>query len=217
MEEIIITGEKRASREILKELVENRLENKILFIRTKSIFSVNLGKIREDILNNFPQITEVEIGRGFPDTLNILVVERLEVAHWCQGEQCLLLDNEGVIFGDFLTEKDLIKIIDERDLGTFLLGEKVIEKEDLSKILTIRDKLKSDFKLSLEEFILDEEKLTVLAEDNWKIYFNLQGNTDWQLTKLNAVLEEKIPPEKRNDLEYIELRFGNFAPYKYKD
>jgi len=139
------------------------------------------------------------------------------VAHWCQGEQCLLLDNEGVIFGDFLTEKDLIKIIDERDLGTFLLGEKVIEKEDLSKILTIRDKLKSDFKLSLEEFILDEEKLTVLAEDNWKIYFNLQGNTDWQLTKLNAVLEEKIPPEKRNDLEYIELRFGNFAPYKYKD
>jgi len=217
LEEIVITGEKRASTEILKELVENRLENKILFIRTKSIFSVNLGKIREDILNNFPQIAEVEISRGFPDVLNILVVERLEVAYWCQGEQCLLLDNEGVIFGDFSTEKDLIKIMDERDLGTFLLGEKVIEKEDLSKILTIRDKIKSDFKILLEEFILDEEKLTVLVEDNWEIYFDLEGDVDWQLTKLNAVLEEKIPKDRRGDLEYIELRFGNFAPYKYKD
>jgi len=30
-------------------------------------------------------------------------------------------------------------------------------------------------------------------------------------------LEEKIPPESRKDLEYIELRFGNLAPFKYKD
>ena len=89
--------------------------------------------------------------------------------------------------------------------------------KNLSKILTIRDKIKSDFKILLEEFILDEEKLTVLVEDNWEIYFDLEGDVDWQLTKLNAVLEEKIPKDRRGDLEYIELRFGNFAPYKYKD
>jgi len=54
----------------------------------------------------------------------------------------------------------------------------------------------------------------------WEIYFNLQKDQkdiDWQLVKLRAVLEEKIPSENRKDLEYIELRFGNFAPYKYKD
>ncbi len=217
VKKVILSGEKRASTENLKELVENKLENKVLFIRTKSIFAVNLGEIRRDILNNFPQIAQVEISRGLPDALNILVVERLEVADWCWEEKCFLLDNQGIIFGDFSTEKDLIKIRDERDFGGFLLGEQVIEKEDLSKILTIQDQLKSDFKISLKEFLLDEEKLTVLVEDSWEIYFNLQSDIDWQLTKLKAVLEEKIPPEKRKDLEYIELRFGNFAPYKYKD
>jgi len=34
---------------------------------------------------------------------------------------------------------------------------------------------------------------------------------------LRAVLEEEILPEKRKNLEYIELRFGNLAPYKYKE
>ena len=142
IKEITITGEKRASGEIIKELAENRLESKVLFIRTKSIFSVNLGKIREDILNNFPQIAKVEISRGFPGRLDILVTEREEVSYWCQAEQCFLLDKEGVIFGDFSTGKDLTKIMDERDFGTFLLGEKVIEKEDLFEILTIQNKLK---------------------------------------------------------------------------
>ena len=64
--------------------------------------------------------------------------------------------------------------------------------------------------------IVSDEKLTGLTTEDWEVYFNLQKDIEWQLTKLRAVLEEKIPPEKRKDLEYIELRFGNFAPFKYK-
>jgi len=37
------------------------------------------------------------------------------------------------------------------------------------------------------------------------------------LTKLKLLLDEKIPIRKRGDLEWIELRFGNFANPKYKD
>ncbi len=38
--------------------------------------------------------------------------------------------------------------------------------------------------------------------------FDLKNSIDWQMTKLNLVLEKEIPPEKRGDLEYIDLRFG---------
>jgi len=71
--------------------------------------------------------------------------------------------------------------------------------------------------ISVKEFIISSEgKFTALAEDGWEIYFDLAGDVQWQLTKLRAVLSEKIPLEKREDLGYIELRFGNFAPFKYK-
>ncbi|GAH87923.1 unnamed protein product, partial [marine sediment metagenome] len=98
VEKIIVTGEQKVAKENLKLLVENKLENKILFFKTKSIFLVNLNEIKKNILNNFPQIAEVEISRGFPDTLNIIVVERFGLTVWCQAEQCFLVDNEGVIF-----------------------------------------------------------------------------------------------------------------------
>jgi cell division septal protein FtsQ len=205
VKEIIITGENGVSK---KEI--------ITFIPKKNIFLTDLGKIKEDILNNFPQIAEVEIKRGFPDTLNILVVERLGLAVWCQVDKCFLLDNEGIIFETALPETDLIKIIDEQN-KVFTLGERVIEKEDLSKILDIETKLKSELRIPIKEFIITEEKLTVKTAENWEIYLNLKSDIEWQMTKLEVVLEEKIPPEKRENLEYIELRFGNLAPYKYKD
>ena len=126
IERVIISGEERAPRDNLEEMVENRLNNKVLFFNTKSIFSINLGEIKTNILDNFPQIVDVRIKQEFPDSLNIFVVERVEVADWCQEEQCFLLDEEGIIFGDFSTEKDLIKIIDRRDMGSFIFGEKVM-------------------------------------------------------------------------------------------
>lgn len=219
VEKIIITGEKKVSTEELKLLIENKLENKILFLSTKSTFVLNLVKLEGEILNKFPQIAEVEIKRGLPDSLNVVVVERLGLAVWCQGEKYFLIDNEGVIFEEISGETGLIKIINRQNGASLILGEQVMEKEKLTQIVSqINPELKEDLKIPIEEFlIVSEDKLTVLITEGWEIYFNLQGDIEWQLTKLGAVLEEKIPPEKRKDLEYIELRFGNFASFKYKD
>ncbi len=215
VEKIIVTGEKKVSNEALKLLIEEKLENKILFFKTKSIFLVNLNETRKDILNQFPQIAEVEIHRGFPDALNIVVVERLGIATWCVVDKCFLTDENGIVFEEGEGE-NLSRINDSRKTTLPTLGEKIIEKENLSKILEINSKL-SDFKIPIKEFmIVSDEKLTGLTTEDWEVYFNLQKDIEWQLTKLRAVLEEKIPPEKRKDLEYIELRFGNFAPFKYK-
>ncbi len=206
IKKIIVTGEEKVSKEDIK-----------VFIPSKSIFLIDKGLVRENILNTFPQIAEVEIGQGLPDTLNILVVERLGIANWCQSERCFLVDREGIIFEETISEMELIKIVDKQNKGVFNLGEKVIEKEQLSQILEMEPELKG-LEVSVEEFIISsEDKLTATIGEGWEIYFNLQGNIEWQLTKLRAVLEEKIPSEKRENLEYIELRFGNFAPYKYKD
>ncbi len=60
------------------------------------------------------------------------------------------------------------------------------------------------------------EKLTALTQGGWELYFNPRGDIKWQLTKLKVLLDEKIPPEKRKDLQWIELRFGNFANPKYR-
>ncbi|MBZ9578656.1 FtsQ-type POTRA domain-containing protein [Patescibacteria group bacterium] len=214
---IIISGNESVSKEGIVAVVEYNLEKKNLFFPTKSVFLVNLDKIKKDILNSFPQIAEIEIGRGFPDVLNIIVIERLRLATWCQKDNCFLLDNEGVIFKETHLEGDLIEIIDTQKIDSVVvLGEKVIEKDYLEKILKIQKNLSEELRIGVEEFVIFNERLNVKTSDGWEIYFDPKEDLNWQITKLSLVLEEKIPPENRKDLEYIELRFGDLASFRYK-
>lgn len=218
VEEIIVSGEERVSKDEIESIVEKKLEKKILFFPTKSIFLVNLNQIKEDILGSFPQIAEIEIGRGFPDALNIIAIERLAIATFCQKEKCSLLDNEGIIFEETKITGDLTKIRDGQEIdSTFVLGEKVIEKDYLEKILKIQENLSEELEIRTEEFIVFSERLNVKTTEGWEIYFDPKGDLNWQITKLSLVLKEKIPPENRKDLEYIELRFGDLAPFRYRD
>ena len=199
-----------------KEVSEERI---ISLFPLKNIFLVDLAGIKNDILNKFPQIEEAEIKRKFTDAIEVKILERTAAANWCKGEKCFLLDANGIVFKE-VSENGFCKIGDIQN-SEFSLGEKMIEEEELSQILKVSGQLESSLGLSLERFLIfSEDKLAAKTTEGWEIYFNLQKDQkdiDWQLVKLRAVLEEKIPSENRKDLEYIELRFGNFAPYKYKD
>ncbi len=218
IKKIIIAGERKILKEKIELLVEKKLEKKMLWLKTKSIFLVNFNEIKKDILNNFPQIVKVEIKRRFPHSLYIGLEERLGAAIFCQEDQCFLLDKEGIIFEEISKNESnflRIKTIELKEkLG---LGERVIDGDLLSKILEVSSKLK-DLKIFVEElFLVSDEKINIKTAEEWEIYFNPKGDFNWQLIKLKAVLDKEIPQEKRKDLEYIDLRFGNFAPYKYRD
>ena len=216
VEKIIVSGEEKVAKQELELLVEQRLENRILFFKTKSIFALNLGQMRHDILNSFPQIAGVEISRDFFDAVNIVVTERQGVARWCGGEKCFLLDNEGVIFEEAAETETSLVLIRTAKPSLTELGEIVIEKTFLSQIFEIKSRLAADVKIAITEAALvSEERLNMKTSEGWKIYFNLEGDLDWQLTELALVLEKQISPQKRGELEYIDLRFSRVY-YKYQ-
>ena len=216
VENIIISGENKVPKESIRLSIEGNLENRFLFFPTKTILLVNLNDMGEEILNNFPQIAKTEIKRSWPDTINVLVVERKGMANWCESEKCFLLDNEGIVFEEMTEAKAGLVVIVKPGLAK--LGDRVIEVDDLDKILDIRSQLETNFEIPIKDFVINsEDKLTANTQEGWQIYFNLRGDLDWQITKLGAVLEERFPPENRGNLEYIELRFGNLANPKYRD
>jgi cell division protein FtsQ len=205
IKEIEVSGEERIQKENFKKFLEGKIE-------AKNIFLIRLDPIKNEILKNFPQISSVEIKRKFPSTLLFKITERKEVAAFCQKEDCYLIDKEGIVFergGD----QGILKIERENFESEIKPGNRVIEKEILDKILDISKKI---------EFGI--EKVSILSEDNlhfktsqgFEIFIDPQKDIDWQLTKLKVALENAIPKEKIGDLEYIDLRFGNFAYPKYK-
>ncbi len=209
VEKIIVTGEEKVAKQDIEFLVEQRLENKILFLKTRSIFAVDTGQIKKDILNLFPQIAALEVKRGFFDAINVVVVERQGVAQWCGEEGCFLLDNTGVIFEEVLKIKPGLILVDASQPESVSLGDRVVDEGSLAQIFDIQSKLTDHTNLSIVEAILvSEERLNMETTEGWQIYFNRKGDLDWQITELALILEKQISPEKRDRLEYIDLRFS---------
>ena len=213
IQEVEVSGSEKL-RENVKNLVESHLPTNLFSFQTKSIFLFNPNQLTQFVLENFPQIEKIEFLRKFPDKLEIKIEERQATTLFC-SQKCYLIDRDGIAFEEFFA-KDIFEIeeVYEREIN---LGEVVIEKEVLDEILKIKKVLAEEFQISLEKIVLvSEERINVKTFQGWEIYFNQKRDIDWQLTKLRVLFEKEIPPEKRENLEYIELRFGNFAPYKLK-
>lgn len=195
VKKLIITGHKKISQDQIKS-----------FILKKNIFLTAVKEAEENILSDFPQIARVKIDRGLPDILRIEITERRAVAVWCE-DGCFLIDAEGIAFEKTSSEADFIKIFGAKEL---------IEKEGLSRLFEVQAKLEESLGLSSNKaFFVSEERLNIETAEGWQIYFNLKGDIDWQITELKLALEKEIPPEKRGNLEYIDLRFSRIY-YKYR-
>lgn len=193
---ITIIGEEKVSKEDIK-----------LFIPSQNIFFLNIQAIRAKIFNNFSQIAELEINRSLPDTLNVVVRERIGVAIWCNDMDCFVIDRKGIAFERALPELNLIKIFGD---------SKLLNEAMIPPILKIKAKSEEALGIDLPEAtIISEERVDIKTSENWQIYFNLKGDLDWQMSELNLVLEKQIPQDKRKLLEYIDLRFSRVY-YKYR-
>lgn len=216
IDKIVIAGEKKISKENLESFINAKLDsNRLLFFQTKSIFLINCGILEKNILKNYSGLANLKIKRNFPAGLTFILEERVEAANWCRQGRCFLIDKEGIIFREE-SKEDLAKIVDNHNSGDLQLGQRVMSKEELNQIISGILPALGNLAIEPAQFSASEDKLEVLTKENWKIFFDLQKDIDWQLTKLDAVLRDSIPQDKRRNLDYIELRFGNFAPFKYR-
>jgi len=200
----------------VQKIIEEKINQKILFFNSKSIFLANFSEIKKEILKNFPPVDETNLKRKFPNTIFVQVNERKPAAVFNQADKNFFIDKEGIIFDPVKNDisnraevdPKMLKIKNLMLTTDLKLAEKAIEKEQLIQILEIESKLRKDLKiLSQEISIVSEERLDIKTSEGWQIYFNLKGDLNWQITKLSAILEKRIPPEKRRNIKYIDLRF----------
>ena len=229
---IEVSGNEKVSSENLENLLDERVNRKVLFFPSRSIFLANFDEIAKEILKNFPQVAETELRRKLPNTLLLQIEEREPVAFFCQTDKIFFIDKEGIVFESLnssLANQGFTKLRSETD-REINLGDNIVEKEQLGKVLEVESKLKKqletllvsdesslDVQIIEEILVVSDVRFDVKTSEGFKIFFNFKEDLDWQLTKLKAVLEEQIPPERRRDLEYIDVRFDKFAPYIYRD
>ncbi len=215
IKDISISG----NEEIASQDVEQTIKNEMFAESGNNILLFSPAKMKNVLLAAFPKISGLSLKRVLPAALQVEIKERKPVAVFCKSSDCFFVDRDGVAFEVPYATTTIPQIIDQRDESPIALSQTVLDKDHLFSITSeIFPGLKDDVAIAVKEFILyPEDKLVAETLGGWEIYFSLGNDISWQLTKLKAVLDEKIPQNKRKDLEYIDVQFGNFAPYKYKN
>lgn len=233
IKEIKISGNEKINPEEIRKIAEEQIVKKILFFSSKSIFLMKSDELAKTLLDVFPGIAEVKTKRNLPDALTINIKEREAVGVWAenvlvndsgaQSQKYFLIDKEGIILEEVAEPGDFL-VIKSQDPKGPVLGKEIIAKKYIEMILDIEKQLKEKTNITAKDFIIASDKITATVFEGWQIYFDSNGsasspqdnNIPEQISNLTLTLQEKIPLEKRSELEYIDLRFGNRVYFRYR-
>lgn len=219
----------------IREIVKNNLKGKLWqIIPQKSIALISSSKIKNDILNKFPEINQAIIQRKLPNILIVKIWERESIGVWCKIQkieseeelatstqefierkidQCFYIDQQGIIYRRApLIKGNLVLNIYSDKKQTADIRTQVTSSEIINFILSIRNGLETiiDFE------IISLEDLRATTLNNYQIYFNPAYSVELQLEALEIVLEKEIKQDYIS-LEYIDLRIQDRVYYKLRD
>lgn len=202
VKEVTIEG----ASELNKKTIEDALSGKnILFLRTKNI-EANLRKVR-------PNIAELRIYRGLPDTLKIDVVERQTGLIWKSLDKYFLVDSEGIAYGErgpLSAEEGLVAVADLKNLEVPMFKQ-IVSSRFVSFVENLLARLKEkDFKVKEIEIGETTFQIAVVLEEGRRIFFDTTQEFNPQFEALNKVFSEK----KDEIREYIDVRVIGKVYYK---
>ncbi len=215
LEKISIFGINNALPSAIENSVWRQTDKRIIF-PTKSIFLVNSKKLVKTILAENPLLEKVELKKILPGQIKIEIKERFEEAAIEEIGIFFSIDAHGVVFAK-TAYPPLFSIGFTNQPPQIVLGRQMVAEEKMSAILSFKRIVKAETGINIVSAIIGEgEKITILTDEGWQVYFNWAGDLGWQISKLKTILSKQISEEERKNLEYVDLRFGNLAPYKYK-
>lgn len=179
------------------------------------------GSIKKTIKENFPIFKRVQITPLFyKDHIQAKLQERKELGIWSKGGQSFYFDHTGFLFRKAPSYKGAgLVVVKDRREGKIALASTVGPPEVLESVLALTE---SDYLDSLNLKTIEIQKmgqdLKAQFLDGWDAFFNVADpeHINSQIKVLQTTMENKIK-EKKNQLQYIDLRVENRAYIQYEE
>jgi len=223
---IEVVGAKDTSPAVVRAFAETQLAGgSLAFFSRGNIFFYPRSALARAIEEHFPRIRSVSISREslLGQVAVVAVEERQPFAEWCsdQGE-CYLLDESGFVFDSTATSTDShipTKYTFTGALGgsaTSPLGQTFLSEHFAAVIAFLEQLEQANF--SAQKISIDnEEDFSASLVRGYALRASFRSNPEDTVRNLELVLSSDTLRGKENELEYIDLRFGNRVYYKFRE
>lgn len=189
-------------------------ENIIQFVpHNSNMFLFSSSKVKKNILYNNPEIKNIEIFRGIPNALKIVVLEHDNKVIWESGGNQYLLSSQGRVTKKINQGESFPypRVVDSKNIPVEL-GLNIVSPSFVSFIVNVNNNLLDVSNLSPSYFQVTETTFDVDLYTNSGIYIklNTMRSSAKQLDNLKKVLVSK----KSEIKEYVDLRIDGLAYYK---
>ena len=215
-----ISGTSPADDSAIRSLVSEAASGYYLYFFPKSdILLYPAGKVRAEILNQFPEISSADVGRSDLKTVTVSLIQKKPVATWCGNsptnpQPCLFLDESGEAYK--LAPQFSVSPYFQYfgTLSTSTLPAAFLPKEGFASLENLISSLSGIFSATTAYLTPDGDfELSDAAKTVVKI--GEKDNYSLALRYLKAFLSNPSfgNPDK---FEYIDLRFGKKVYYKLR-
>ena len=207
--QIKVAGTQKVEKNEFTNALGALTQKQLAILQTKSILLFNLQTAKEQLLKQFPQISDIKITRQFPSTIYASVLERAPAAAIKASDNAWhIVDSAGVVFENSTSSNDLFEISSENFSQKVGLGQTAIAKDLLQQIMRVKASIEYDTNIQLAgALIKNTQRVDLITKEGWQIYINPQKDLDWQTAKLKAVASDPMFASQRKNLSYVDLRF----------
>ncbi len=190
------------------------------FNRRNNILFFSADKLSSQLAKQFPKLESVKITKNLPHSLSVSSGERKPVGIWCLAVQneCFYFDKGGIAFSKTQPSSGflIMNITDRRTDKKVELGGRVADDDWLKDITDTQDLLNKN-NVNVKEFVIPVDSFDEFhaqTAGGWKIMFSTQTDIGKQINSLTSFLKEKLTPEQKKSLQYIDLRIQDRIYYK---
>lgn len=208
--DIKISGNDELAPEEIKNLAESHIAySNILFAGSEAI---------EHLLKDrYPLIETANVSKNlFNKHLNIEIKEREGIGVYCK-QTCFYFDRDKVLFKEAPRfSGQLFLVIEDSRNRDFKLGHSFDDAELLDRIFEAKSIIDELRIVEYQNFFLPENSFDfwIKTKEGWSVYLDKESDIASQLVALKKFLDEKLSPERRQILQYIDLRINNRIYYK---
>lgn len=181
-------------------LTPETIAKALLVYKGTSYFELDVRRVRKNILQ-LPLVARVAVKKRWPDTLEVVVLEKVPVAYWNDNE-VLASDGSVSVRPDGFLRKGL----------PYLRG-RISEHDTLVRSYRRVQQVLAANGIAVDKMIMnDVQSLEARLSNGWAVRFGRQYFEE-RLQRLSRL----IPNLGTGDVQYIDLRYGKGAAIRWQE